>query len=114
MSVNVGRPAVKVALCVGAVAAAASLAVALSTLSKVFWGSLLISQVGWVRDDILLAHCYRLGKRLNCLAVGVTPRGSAVHMTRVSYMSRASVRGLAGGHRSSRSVLLGYPCLMSG
>jgi len=58
--------------------------------------------------------CYRLGKRLNCLAVGVTPHGSAVRMTYVSYMSRASVRGLADGHQSSRFVLLGYPCLVSG
>ena len=62
------------------------------------------------RDPI----CYRLDKRLNCLAVSVTLHGSAVRMTRVSYMSCASVRGLAGGHQSSRSVLLGYPCLVSG
>ena len=54
-SVSVDRPAVEVALCVGAVAAAARLAVALSALLKVFWESLSISQVGWVRDDILLA-----------------------------------------------------------
>jgi hypothetical protein len=55
LGVDVDRPAVEVALHVGAVAAAASLAVALSTLLKVLWGSLSISQVGWVRDDILLA-----------------------------------------------------------
>jgi hypothetical protein len=52
LSVNVSRLAVEV----GAVAAAASLAVALSALLKVLWGSLSISQVGWVRDDILQAH----------------------------------------------------------
>jgi hypothetical protein len=28
--------------------------------------------------------CYRLDKWLNCLAMGVTPPGSAVHMTRAS------------------------------
>jgi hypothetical protein len=57
---------------------------------------------------------YCLDKQLNCLVVGVTPRGSAARMTRVSYTSRASVRGLVSGHRLSRSVLLGCPCLMSG
>jgi hypothetical protein len=59
LSVNVDRPAVKVALCVGAAAAAASVAVTLFTLLKVLWGLLSISQVGWevgVRNDILLAH----------------------------------------------------------
>jgi hypothetical protein len=63
---------------------------------------------------VLQCACYRLDKWLNCLAVGVTPHGSAVHMTRVSYTSRASVRGLVGGHQSNQSILLGYPCLMSG
>jgi hypothetical protein len=58
--------------------------------------------------------CYRLDKRLNCLLVGATPPGFAVCMTRVSYMTRASVRGLASGHRSSRFVLPGYQSLVSG
>ena len=61
-SVDVSRPAVKV----GVVTAAASLAIALSTLSKVLWGSLLISQVGWVRDDILLAHFAALLSSSGC------------------------------------------------
>jgi hypothetical protein len=65
-SVDVNRPAVEVALCVGAVAAAASLAVALSALSKVLWGSLSISQVGWVRDDILLARFTALLSSSGC------------------------------------------------
>ena len=76
-SVDVDRPAVEVALCVSAATAAASLAVALFTLSKVFWGSLSISQVGWavgVRDDILLA----------CLAVLLSSSGCASWYSRVS------------------------------
>ena len=64
--------------------------------------------------QVLLFDCYRLGKWLNCITVGVTPCGSAVHMMRVSYTSRASVRGLAGGHQSSQFVPLGYPYLVSG
>jgi hypothetical protein len=67
-----------------------------------------------VRIDTGLPGCYRLDKRLNCLTVGVTPPGSAVRMTRVSYTSRASVRGLASGHWSSRSVLVGCLSLVSG
>jgi hypothetical protein len=58
--------------------------------------------------------CYLLDKQLNCLVVGVTPPSFAVHMTCVSYMSRASVRGPASGHQSSQSVLLGYLNLVSG
>jgi hypothetical protein len=58
--------------------------------------------------------CYHLDKWLNCLAVGVTPRGSVVHMMHVSYMSRASAMGLVSGHQSNRSDLLGYPNLVSG
>ena len=58
--------------------------------------------------------CYRLDKRLNCLLVGATPPGSAVRTTCVSYTNRASVRGLASGHRSNRSVLPGYQSLVSG
>jgi hypothetical protein len=58
--------------------------------------------------------CYHLDKQLNCLIVGVTPYGSAVHMTCVSYMNCASVRGLVGGHQSNQSILLGYLCLVSG
>jgi len=42
--------------------------------------------------------CYRLDKRLDCLVVGAILLGSAVHMTHVSYTSRASVRGPVGGH----------------
>ena len=45
-SVGFSRPAVKVALGGGAVAAAASLAAVFSAVSKVFWWSLLMSQVG--------------------------------------------------------------------
>jgi len=59
-------------------------------------------------------NCYRLDKWLNCLVVGVTPHGSAVCMTHVSYTNRASVRGPVGGHQSNWSILLGYPCLVSG
>jgi hypothetical protein len=58
--------------------------------------------------------CYRLDKRLNCLVVGATLPGSVVRMTRVSYTSRASARGLASGRRSSWSVLAGCPSLVSG
>ena len=58
--------------------------------------------------------CYRLDKQLNCLIVGVTPHGSAARMTRVSYTSRASVRGPVSGHWLSQSILLGYPNLVSG
>ena len=58
--------------------------------------------------------CYRLDKWLNCLLVGATPPGSAVHMTRVSYISLASARGPASGRRSNRSILPGYPNLVSG
>ena len=61
-----------------------------------------------------LRHCYRLDKRLNCLVVGVTPRGSVVHTTHVSYTSRASATGLVSGRQSNRSDLLGYPNLVSG
>ena len=61
-----------------------------------------------------LAHCYCLDKWLNCLAVGVTLCGSAVHMTHVSYTSHASVRGLVSGHWSSQSDLVGYLNLVSG
>ena len=74
LSVNVDRPAVKVALCVGAAAAAASVAVTLFTLLKVLWGLLSISQVGWVRDDILLAH----------LAALLSSSGCALWYSRVS------------------------------
>jgi hypothetical protein len=64
----------------------------------------------------LLIHivCYRLDKWLNCLVVGVTPLGSAAHMTHVSYMSHASVRGLVGGHWLNRSIPPGQLSLMSG
>jgi len=41
------RPAVEVALGGGVVAAAASFAAVLSAVSKVFWWSLSMSQVGW-------------------------------------------------------------------
>jgi hypothetical protein len=58
--------------------------------------------------------CYHLDKRLNCLVVGATPPGSVVHTTCVSYTSRASARGLASDHWSSRSVLVGCPSLVSG
>jgi hypothetical protein len=58
--------------------------------------------------------CYHLGKWLNCLVVGVTPPGSAVLTTHVSYTNHASVRGLVSGHWLSQSILLGYLSLMSG
>jgi hypothetical protein len=45
--------------------------------------------------------CHHLDKQLNCLAVGVTPSSFAVCTTCASYMNRASVRGLVGGHRLS-------------
>jgi hypothetical protein len=58
--------------------------------------------------------CYCLDKQLNCLVVGVTPSGSAVRMTRVSYTSHAFVRDPVGGHRLSWSVLAGCLSLKSG
>jgi hypothetical protein len=61
-----------------------------------------------------MSYCYRLDKQLNSLIVGATLCGSAVCMTRVSYMSHASARGLVSGHWLSRSVLSGYPYLVSG
>ena len=57
--------------------------------------SLLLHHIGCIVVTVValhrVHHCYRLDKRLNCLAVGVTPCGSAVHITCVSYMSRALV-----------------------
>jgi hypothetical protein len=47
LGVGFGRPAVEVALGGGVVAAAASLAAVFSVVSKVFWWSLSMSQVGW-------------------------------------------------------------------
>jgi hypothetical protein len=47
LSVGFIGPAVEVALGGGAVAAAASFAAVFSTVSKVFWWSLSMSQVGW-------------------------------------------------------------------
>jgi hypothetical protein len=67
-----------------------------------------------VFTTLVLGLCYRLDKRINCLTVGATSPGSAVRMTRVSYTSHASVRGLASGHQSNRSVLAGYLSLVSG
>jgi len=58
--------------------------------------------------------CYRLDKQLKGLVVGVTCRGSAVHMTRASCTNHASATGLVSGHRSSRSDLLGCLNLVSG
>jgi hypothetical protein len=62
----------------------------------------------------MMAPCYCLDKRLNCLIAGAIPPGSAVHMMHVSYMSHASARGPVSGHQLSQSVLLGYLNLMSG
>jgi hypothetical protein len=59
-------------------------------------------------------YCYRLGKRSKGLAVSATPPGSAVRMMCASYTSHASARGLASGRRSSWSVHVGYPSLVSG
>jgi len=64
--------------------------------------------------QVNMCRCYCLDKRLNCLAVGATPRGSVVCMMRVSYTSRASAMGLVSGHQSNQSDLLGYPNLVSG
>ena len=64
---DVDSPAVEVALGVGAVAAAASLAATFSAVSKVLWWSLSMSQVGWgVRDDIVLAHFAALLSSSRC------------------------------------------------
>jgi hypothetical protein len=65
-------------------------------------------------EDVWVIYCYCLDKRLNCLIVDATSPSFAVHMTRVLYMSHASVRGPVSGHQLSRSVLLGYLNLMSG
>ena len=55
-SVGFVRPAVEVALGGGAVAAAASFAAVFSAVSKVFWWSLSMSQVGWEveREDTVI------------------------------------------------------------
>jgi hypothetical protein len=66
--VGFSRPAVEVAL--GGGAAAASFAATFSAVSKVFWWSLLMSQVGWEvgrRDVVVLAH----------FAALLSPRGCA-------------------------------------
>jgi len=68
-SVGFGRPAVEVALGGGVVAAAASVAAVLSAFSKVFWWSLLMSQVGWevVRgDNVVLARFAALLSSRGC------------------------------------------------
>jgi len=57
--VGFARPAVEVALDGGVVAAAASLAAVFSAVSKVFWRSLSMSQVGWRverEDDVVLGR----------------------------------------------------------
>jgi hypothetical protein len=68
-SVGFGRPAVEVTLDGGVVAAAASFAAVLSAVSKVFWWSLSMSQVGWevVRgDNVVLAHFTALLSSRGC------------------------------------------------
>ena len=57
--VGFARPAVEVALDSGVVAAAASLTAVFSAVSKVFWRSLSMSQVGWRverEDDVVLGR----------------------------------------------------------
>jgi len=80
--------------------------------------SLLLHHIGCIVVAVVALHrvhrCYHLDKQLNCLVVGATRCGSAVHTMHVSYMSHASAMGLVSGHRSSRSDLLGYLNLMSG
>jgi hypothetical protein len=71
LSVGVNRPAVKVALGVGAVAAVASFAATFSMLLKVLWRSPSMSQVGWevgVRNDIFLACFTALLSSSRCVS----------------------------------------------
>jgi len=75
--VGFARPAVEVALYGGVVAAAASLAAVFSAVSKVFWRSLSMSQVGWRverRDDVVLGR----------FVVLLSSRGCALWYFRVS------------------------------
>jgi hypothetical protein len=77
LSVGFGRPAVEVALGDGVVAAAASFAAVFSAVAKVFWRSVLMSQVGWKvgkEDDIVLA----------CFAVLLSSSGCALWYFQVS------------------------------
>ena len=63
--VGFGRPAVEVALGGGA----ASFAAVFSAVSKVFWWSLSMSQVGWEvgrKDDVILAHFAALLSSRRC------------------------------------------------
>jgi hypothetical protein len=75
--VGFARPAVEVALGGGAVAAAASFAAVFSAVSKVFWRSLSMSQVGWRverEDDVVLGR----------FVVLLSSRGCASWYSRVS------------------------------